>query len=151
ASVQLAALRLAPDLAQAWLHWGLALMTWAKDAKQQQPSPTQPTPPQEGGVVIRHGGHLEAELGSCLDRSPPGVWQGLAPQLFAQLQHKQPGVRRLVLRLVQQVAAAAPFAVLYPALAEVQAAQRAGAAAAEEVQVLLHGLEENYKPLYIML
>jgi hypothetical protein len=47
----------------------------------------------------------------------------------------QAGVRRLVLRLLQLVGAAAPFAVLYTALAEAQVAEHSGAPLLPELQV----------------
>jgi hypothetical protein len=86
-------------------------------------------------VVVRHGASLQTTLMTSLDMCPPGTWQALTPQLFAQLRHSAPGVRQLVLRLLQQVSVTAPFAVLYPALAEVQAAERAGGRVAPELQV----------------
>lgn len=47
----------------------------------------------------------------------------------------QAGVRRLVLRLLQLVGAAAPFAVLYTALAEAQVAEHSGTTLLPELQV----------------
>lgn len=47
----------------------------------------------------------------------------------------QPGVRRLVLRLLQLVGATAPFAVLYTALAEAQIAEHSGGPLPPELQV----------------
>jgi len=86
-------------------------------------------------AVSKHGAALERQLALHLERCPPRAWQAITPQLFAQLHHPAPGVRRLVLRLLQRVAAAAPFAVLYTTLAEAQVAEHSGAALLPELQV----------------
>ncbi len=86
-------------------------------------------------MVWRHGHAIEPSLQQHLALPPPGVWQAVTPQIFAQLRHPQPAVRGLLLQLLQRVAAAAPFAVLYPALAEVQAEERAGGTPLPELQV----------------
>lgn len=86
-------------------------------------------------TLVRYGAGAEAQLQGHLLLAPAAAWQTLAPQLFAQLRHTHPGVRRLVLGLLKRVALAAPFSVLYPALAEVQSCERAGAAVLSEVEV----------------
>ena len=55
-------------------------------------------------VVVRHGPVMEARLCAALTSCPPAVWQAVTPQLFAQLSHPQPAVRRLVLGVLHAVA-----------------------------------------------
>jgi hypothetical protein len=60
---------------------------------------------------------MQAAIGVALRLVPPAAWQVLAPQLFVQLQHSKPHVRKYATRLLAALARPVPAAVLYTLVA----------------------------------
>ncbi len=96
----------------------------------QRPEDVLPVLLQVLYVVGRYGGPLEAQLAPQLAAVPPLAWASVVPQLLAKLPGAVGASRRLLAALLRAVGQAAPSLVLYPAMAEVRAADIAAAAAA---------------------
>ena len=64
----------------------------------------------------KHGMH--ALLERALHMVPPIAWEGVAPQLFAQLQHSALTVRQFATRTLGALCEVAPAAVLYTLVAK---------------------------------
>eukprot|EP00897_Mesotaenium_endlicherianum_P007757 jgi/Mesen1/7009/ME000365S06146 len=76
-------------------------------------------------LLARCGPAMEEELQACIAAVPPLPWQAVIPQLVAHMAaHEEPAVRRLVGTLVAALAKAAPWTLVYHAVAEKAAAAR---------------------------
>lgn len=64
----------------------------------------------------KHGMHALLERALCM--VPPIAWEGVAPQLFVQLQHSVLPVRQFATRTLGALCEVAPAAVLYTLVAK---------------------------------